>query len=104
MRPCNQCRRPVENNVTICDECKQWNASNVEDESDAESRLAASSDGDSIPHADYSYALLMGLFSLVITALFSLIGLVVGGSYGLVVGGSIGVVVGVVLFSITIKM
>ena len=105
MRPCNQCRQPVENNVTICDECKQWNSSHAQDDSSgSESNLQASSVNNKNAHADYSYAILMGIFSLVITALFALIGFAVGEFYGFFVGALIGIVAGVALFSITIKM
>jgi hypothetical protein len=25
MRPCNQCRQPIENSLQLCDECEQYN-------------------------------------------------------------------------------
>ena len=105
MRPCNQCRQPVENSVTICEQCKKWNASHSQDQSEAPGDTShESANRKSDIYADYSYALMMGVFSLVITALFALIGMAIYGFDGFVIGGSIGLVLGLVLFSIMIKM
>lgn len=105
MRPCNQCRQPVENSVRICDDCRQWNQSQLEKESaQPGSNYPESSEHDPGTYSDYSYAILMGTFSLVITALFALIGLAIHGFDGFVIGGSAGLIIGIVLFSLMIKM
>ncbi len=104
MRPCNQCRQPVENDITICDECRQWNEVHPEDDlSGLKPPLETPLESESKPIADHSYAILMGTFSLVITALFALIGLEVDGLEGFMIGGSIGFFIGLALFSIMIK-
>lgn len=104
MRPCNQCRQPVENSVAICDDCRLWNATHSEHQSGAKSNRKDATKENANPQADYSYAILMGAFSMVITALFALIGMAIYGIDGFVVGGSIGLIVGVIVFSIAIKM
>lgn len=106
MRPCNQCRRPVENNVVICDACKDWNAAQRTDSGNKQDELGSEQGGfdRNEVQGDYSYAILMGAFSLVITGLFALIGMLIYGFDGFMAGGAVGLVVGVVLFSVAIKM
>ena len=87
----------------ICESCKQWNAANADDDA-PNAADSTRSKNESPGPADYSYALLLGSFSMIIVALFALIGLAVYGFQGFVVGGVVGFVVGVILFTISIKM
>jgi len=84
----------------VCDECKAWNEVNAPNDPGENEPRIPSSDF----YADHSYAILMGIFCLIITALFALVGLAVNGSPGFLIGGSAGIVIGASLFTIMIRM
>jgi len=96
MRPCNQCRKPVENRVMICDQCKAYNEAhglkppktiraNTEDDVEAP---------DVEPVYDRSLTQILSAFYLVIMLLGALIGvLIYGGVFGFIAGGVIGLII-----------
>ncbi len=99
MRPCNQCRQPVENSVLICEECARFNA---EQGIPAESNEPFAPQDEELA-MDHSYSILMGAFSCIITALCALVGLAIYNWSGLLVGGAIGLLTGVIMFMILIR-
>jgi hypothetical protein len=105
MRPCNQCRQPVENNVLICDDCKRWveqeNGDHPRLDPATESQPTDVSGGDML--VDHSYSILMVVFSCIVTALFALVGLAVNDWTGFLIGGGIGLVSGIVIFVFLIR-
>ena len=105
MRPCNQCRQPVENDVLICEQCKRWIETEGGDNPgfDGKSELSSAdpSGGDLL--VDHSHSILMGLFSCIMTALLALTGLAVHDWIGFLIGGGIGVVAGILIFTVLIR-
>ena len=100
MRPCNQCGHPVENNILVCKECKAWNEANAPTESVENDPPSPSNDF----YADNSYAILMGIFCLIIAALFALVGLAVNDTPGFLIGGAAGVLIGAAMFTVMNRM
>ena len=92
MRPCKQCRQPVENGVYICPQCVQYNTQNdlqppqpirANPADDLESGTAS-------PH-DSSLGQVTKAFFLIIGLLGAMIGLAVFGSLqSFIIGGLIG--------------
>ncbi len=99
MRPCNQCRTPIENAQLICKECKRRNeeAGVVYDGSPRiQTELG---DHEQPKEGDSSYTLLMMTFYFVITALCGLIGLLAFGKEGFYTGICFGLITSLFLFS-----
>ncbi len=96
MRPCNQCRKPVENRVMICDDCKAYN---LEFGLAPKKTIQANTEGDLEPPAvepnyDRSLGQIANAFYVVLVLLGALIGVVaLGGFKGFVVGGIVGFVI-----------
>ena len=105
MRPCNQCRQPVENNVFVCDDCQRWNEQQTENDSESakpdDPPQADLSGGDLF--VDHSYSILLGIFSCIISALFALVGLEISSWTGFFLGAGIGLLSGLVMFTILIR-
>ena len=99
MRPCNQCGHPVENNILVCADCKAWNEVNAPAEQINDDKPPSSDF-----YADHSYAILMGIFCLIITALFALVGLAVNHTPGFLIGGAAGILIGATMFTVMIRM
>ena len=54
--------------------------------------------------ADYSYAILMGIFCVVVTGIFALVGATINGSQGFLWGSLLGVLLGTIVFSVAIRL
>ena len=99
MRPCNQCRRPIENRRLICSQCEKRNrdegnpykASVGLRIDDHESRREEK-------YVDHSFNILMLAFDAVIATLGALVGLALFGWTGLLIGGTTGLLIGLFLF------
>jgi hypothetical protein len=98
MRPCNQCRQPIENRRLICEECERRN----EDEGNPYKASVGIRVDNQMPSdepvIDHSFNILMLAFDGVIAALGAMLGLATFGWTGFLIGGAIGCAVGVFLF------
>lgn len=105
MRPCNLCRKPIENGDMLCQECSSIEVDRLADEAkkiqvtQPEHKVE---EGELI--ADYSYAILMGIFCVVVTGIFALVGATINGSQGFLWGSLLGVLLGTIVFSVAIRL
>ena len=101
MRPCNQCRKPVENRVMICEECKSYNA---EHGLSAPKTIHANTEGDLEPPAvepeyDRSLNQVANVLYVVMMLIGALMGLAIfGGFKSFLIGGFIGMVLCAIFF------
>ncbi len=105
MRPCNFCRKPIENGEILCANC-----SSIEGEKFAEEsrKIQLTQPEHNVEEseliADYSYAIVMGVFCVVVTGIFALVGAVIDGSEGFLWGSLIGGILGTIAFSVAIRI
>ena len=105
MRPCNQCRQPVENDVEICEQCDRWNVTHPDSTTSPSKRAPIPLQPDENDfYADHSYGILMGIFCAIVAALFALVGLTVNGLGGFAIGCTAGIILGAVLFTVMVRM
>ena len=104
MRPCNLCRKPIENGDMLCEICSSIEVQRLADEA-RKIQIAQPShkveEGELL--ADYSYAIIMAIFCLVVTGVFALVGATINGSQGFLWGSLLGVILGAIGFSVAIK-
>jgi hypothetical protein len=93
MRPCNQCGRPVENSIHICQSCEAFNEENGY-EPPPTVGLQSELPDIGPQKKDYSYTLLMLTFNLLLVAIGALIGFSVADMSGVLVGAAIGMIAG----------
>ncbi|MCP4477362.1 MAG: hypothetical protein GY880_15595 [Planctomycetaceae bacterium] len=105
MRPCNLCRKPVENGEMLCGNCSSIEVERLADEA-KKIRLTQPEHNveESELLADYSYAIVMAVFCVVVTGIFALVGAAINGSPGFLWGCLIGGILGTVVFSVAIRM
>lgn len=95
MRPCNQCRKPVENRVMICEACKAYNA---EHGLSPPKTIHANTEGDLEPPAvepeyDRSLKQVANVLYVVVMLIGALLGLALfGGFQSFLIGGILGLV------------
>ena len=105
MRPCNLCRKPVENGDMLCASC-----SSIEDErlADEAKKIRATEPENRVEDsellADYSYAIVMAVFCVVVTGIFALVGAAIHGSSGFIWGCFIGGILGSIVFSVAVRI
>lgn len=99
MRPCNQCRKPIENRRLICRECEQRNR---DDGNPYKASVGLHVNDNASPNdekvVDHSFNILMLAFDGVIAALGAMMGLAVYGWTGFFIGGAVGLSMGLFLF------
>ena len=93
MRPCNQCRRPVENDVFICEVCREYNETHGTEPPPQPVGMA-----DELPDVpterDFSYTAMVLFFNVLLIAIGALLGLALFGPGGVMPGGVIGLFLG----------
>lgn len=94
MRPCKQCRQPVENAVFICPQCEEYNAKhNLEPPQPVQANPADDLEGRSGKITDGSLGQVANAFYLVTILLGALVGLALFGTIqSFIIGGLIGLV------------
>lgn len=94
MRPCNQCRQPVENGVYICQQCEQYNVQNdLQPPQPIQANPADDLEAGSENSYDGTLRQVSNAFYLILGLLGALIGLAVFGSFqSFIIGGLIGLV------------
>ncbi|MFK7769971.1 MAG: hypothetical protein AB8B55_22375 [Mariniblastus sp.] len=99
MRPCNQCRAPIENAALICDDCEKRNLV-VGYKYDGAPRIQTETPKHKQPReGDYSYGLLLLAFCAVVSTICALVGLLVAGRQGFYTGCFVGFCISMFLFS-----
>ena len=104
MRPCNLCRKPIENGDMLCEICSSIEVQRLADEARKIQITQPShkvEEGELL--ADYSYSIIMAIFCLVVTGVFALVGATINGSQGFLWGSLLGVILGAIGFSLAIK-
>ena len=94
MRPCNQCRQPVENEVLICPRCEEYNAKhNLQPPKPLKANPAEDLEGGATNSSDRSLGQVANVFYMITVLLGALIGLAVFGTFqAFIIGGLIGLV------------
>ena len=104
MRPCNLCRKPIENGDMLCENCSLIEVERLADEArkiQVTQPFHIVEEGELL--ADYSYAIIMAIFCLVVTGVFALVGATINGSQGFPWGSFLGVILGAMGFLVAIK-
>ena len=103
MRPCNQCRRPVENDVFLCEQCAKYNEEHgVEAPKTMRAFMGDVEPPPVDPNLDGSVTQLATFFYCVVGLLFGLLGFALFGIQGLVIGGLVGTFLGMGLLRMLI--
>lgn len=94
MRPCNQCRQPVENGVFVCSRCEEYNAEhNLESPQPVQANLADDLEGGPNKKSDRSLGQVANAFYLVTVLFSALVGLAIFGTVqSFIIGGLIGLI------------
>lgn len=99
MRPCNQCRHPIENRRLICEQCEQRN---LDEGNPYKASIGLHSESkknqDDERYVDHSFNILLLAFDAVIAALGALLGLATFGWTGFFIGGAVGLITGLFVF------
>jgi hypothetical protein len=100
MRPCNQCRQPIENRRLICEQCEQ---KNLDEGNPYRASVGLHTGENDLPDeeediVDHSFNILLLTFDAIIAALGAMLGLASYGWAGFFVGGAAGLLVGLFLF------
>ena len=95
MRPCNQCRQPVENEVFVCPQCEEYNRKhNLESPKPVQANPADDLEGGGHGKiSDGSLGHVANAFYLVTVLLGAFVGLAIFGTFqSFIIGGLIGLV------------
>ena len=105
MRPCNLCRKPIENGDMLCEQCSTIEIKRLADDA---KKIRATQPAHNVEEgeilADYSYAIIMAIFCVIVTGIFALVGAVINGSQGFLWGSLLGAGLGTIVFSVAIRI